>query len=141
MDIHASCAARDGHGVLLLGPAGIGKSDLVLRLLALGFELVADDRVVVSGGVARPRPDGAGLLEVRGLGILRMPFRPEAALRLGVCLVVDPADRMPKPQQWQGGPVPLIHLNPRVPSAALQVALALDCVLGRVTALAGALAA
>ena len=52
MQIHASCAAREGHGVLLLGPSGSGKSDLLLRLLDRGFALVADDRVDLQSGMA-----------------------------------------------------------------------------------------
>ena len=54
MQIHGSCACRDGDGVLLIGPPGAGKSDLVLRLLARGFDLVADDRVEIADGIARP---------------------------------------------------------------------------------------
>jgi HPr kinase/phosphorylase len=37
MQIHASCAARDGAGVLILGASGAGKSDMVLRLIDRGF--------------------------------------------------------------------------------------------------------
>src|SRR6478672_1295596 len=61
MQIHGSCASRTGDGVLLIGPPGAGKSDLLLRLLARGFELVADDRVDVVDGIARPSPALAGL--------------------------------------------------------------------------------
>ena len=63
MQIHASCAARDGAGVLLLGPPGSGKSDLVLRLLDRGFTLVADDRVVIEDGHASAPAALAGLLQ------------------------------------------------------------------------------
>ncbi len=72
--IHGSCAAREGDGVLLLGPPGAGKSDLLLRLLERGFALVADDWVEVTDGWASSNPAGAGLLEVRGVGILRLPY-------------------------------------------------------------------
>ena len=67
MQIHGSCAARDGAAVLLLGPSGSGKSDLALRLLDRGFLLVADDQVLIEDGVARAPPPLAGLLELRGL--------------------------------------------------------------------------
>ena len=83
MQIHGSCASRDGDGVLLIGPPGAGKSDLLLRLLARGFALVADDRVEI--GMAWPgRPALAGLLEVRGLGIVRLPHVAAARLALVV---------------------------------------------------------
>ncbi len=77
--LHASCASRAGAGVLLLGAPGAGKSELVLRLLARGFVLVADDQVVIEAGAARPPPALAGLLEVRGLGIVRVAY--EAPVR------------------------------------------------------------
>ena len=139
MQIHASCAARDGAGVLLLGPPGSGKSDLALRLLDCGFMLVADDRVEVEDGVARPPPALAGLLEVRGLGILRLPYEPSTRLALAVTLADEPP-RLPAPATHAGLGLPLIALDARSPSAARRVALALDCVLGRVTQVAGAFA-
>src|SRR6478672_4513008 len=80
--MHGSCVSRNGEAVLLLGPSGSGKSDLVLRLLAQGFELVADDQVDVSGGEASPPESLAGLLEVRGIGIVRLPHRAPAHLAL-----------------------------------------------------------
>lgn len=103
--IHASCVAIGETGVLIRGPSGAGKS-----WLALGFildaprilpsaELVADDRVVLSveDGVllARPVPLLAGLLEVRGLGIRRLAYRPCVAVRLVIDLAAGDAARMP----------------------------------------------
>ena len=82
MQMHASCAARHGQGVLVLGPAGSGKSSLILALITSGFMLVADDRVDVSDGVAHGPPSLAGLLEVRGAGIIRLPYLRRAVLRL-----------------------------------------------------------
>jgi HPr kinase/phosphorylase len=139
MQIHASCAARDGAGVLLLGPPGSGKSDLALRLLDCGFMLVADDRVEVEHGVARPPPALAGLLEVRGLGILRLPYVQSARLALAVELA-EPA-RLPAPATHAELGLPLVTLDARAPSAAPRVALALDCALGRIAQVAGAFAA
>jgi HPr kinase/phosphorylase len=137
MLIHASCAARDGHGVLLTGPPGSGKSDLLLRLLDLGFALVADDQVEIQDRAARPPPALAGLLEVRGLGILRLPYTPQAALALAVAL--EPGERLPHPQRHPTG-LPLVSIDPALASAPARVRIALDCALGRITQLAGAFA-
>ncbi len=138
MQIHASCAARDGAGVLLLGPPGSGKSDLALRLLDCGFMLVADDRVEIEEGVARPPSALAGLLEVRGLGILRLPYVRSARLALAVELAEPP--RLPAPATHAELGLPLIAVDARSPSAARRVALALDCALGRITQVTGAFA-
>jgi HPr kinase/phosphorylase len=138
MQIHASCAARDGHGVLLLGPPGSGKSDLVLRLLDHGFQLVADDRVDVEHGIASPPAALAGLLEVRGLGLLRMPHAAEARLALAVELARG--ERLPNPSTHPELDLPLVHVDPAACSAPQRVALALNCALGHANLLAGAFA-
>ena len=78
MQIHGSCASRAGDGVLLIGPPGAGKSDLLLRLLARGFDLVADDRVDIVDGIARPVPRSGR--PARGA---RPRHRAAAACRLG----------------------------------------------------------
>jgi len=137
--IHASCVSREGAGVLLLGPPGSGKSDLALRLLSRGFTLVADDRVVIERGVARPAPSLAGLLEVRGLGIVRVAHAAEARLVLAVEL--GGATRLPEPGRHPSLDLPLVALEAFAASAPDRVALALDCALGRVPQVAGAFAA
>ena len=139
MQIHGSCASRDGDGVLLIGPPGAGKSDLVLRLLARGFDLVADDRVDIANGIARPVPALVGLLEVRGLGIVRL--RHVAAARLALVVQLgDPAERLPMPIRHDGLELPMTRLDAMAASAPERVSLALDCVLGRVEQVAGAFA-
>lgn len=104
--LHGACIALDGAGVLIRGPSGSGKSSLALLLAsAAGGALVADDRVAVDvrGGeaVARPHPSLAGLVEVRGQGILSaadlgVAVLPEVRLRLAIDLV-EAADRLPGP--------------------------------------------
>ncbi len=134
MQIHGSCAARNGAGVLLIGPPGSGKSDLLLRLFDHGFALVADDRVDIEDGVAAAPARLAGLLEVRGLGIVRLPFQPAARLALAVQLA--PADRLPEPARLLG--LPSVRIEARHSSAPARVALALGCATGQVSSVAGA---
>ncbi len=144
MHFHASCAAWDGAGVLLLGRPGSGKSDLLLRLLDIGFMLVADDQVDIEQGTARPPPTLAGLLEVRGLGIVRRPWLSQARLYLAVELD-QPVGfkreaRMPLPRRHLDLDLPLIALDPFPASAPRRVALALDCARGAAACVAGAFA-
>jgi HPr kinase/phosphorylase len=137
MQIHASCAAREGRGVLLIGAPGSGKSDLLLRLLDHGFALVADDRVDIHAGTAAPPPALAGLLEVRGLGIVRLPFQAPVPLALAVEL--GPGERLPRPARHPLD-LPLVTVDPALASAPIRIRLALDCALGRTPQIAGAFA-
>ena len=91
-NIHASCVCFKNKGILILGDSGQGKSDLSLRLIMeRGAELVADDRVDLkneSGSIVASAPASlAGLLEVRGLGLVKLPFKKEAKIQLIVKLV------------------------------------------------------
>jgi HPr kinase/phosphorylase len=138
--IHGSCVARDGAGVLILGPSGAGKSDLALRLLDRGFTLVADDQVEISDGHARAPEALAGLLEVRGLGIVRLPYQSGVQLKLVIALT-DRSERLPHPEPHPDLELPMVRLRAASASAPDRVALALDCALGRVTQYAGAFAA
>jgi HPr kinase/phosphorylase len=103
--IHASAVLVDARAVLIRGPSGAGKSRLALDLLdaarsgRLGFaRLVADDRAALEAShgrlLVRPAPTLAGLLEVRGLGIMRVPHEPVAVVGLVVDLAAD-AERLP----------------------------------------------
>jgi HPr kinase/phosphorylase len=100
--IHASAVLVGPKAALIRGPAGSGKSSLVWQLLsgALPFaRLVADDRVhveVMSGRLlVRPAKELAGLLEIRGLGVRRLPFEPVALVGLVVDLGAADAARLP----------------------------------------------
>ena len=138
--LHGSCVSRDGDAVLLLGPPGSGKSDLVLRLLSRGFDLVADDQVDVADSIASCPAELAGLLEVRGLGIVRLPYCSRS--RLALIVELDGrADRMPLPYQHPQLHLPVVWIDASAASAPERVALALDCALGRVSQVAGAFAA
>lgn len=96
-DIHASCVCWQNRGILLLGASGSGKSDLCLRLISgQGAELVADDRVdliVSRETIYASAPEIlAGMLEVRGVGILKLPSLRRSRLDLAVELVSAPQE-------------------------------------------------
>ena len=143
MRLHASCAARlgpDGYDAILLqGPPGAGKSDLVLRLLHHGFTLVADDQVLIENNIASPPAALAGLLEVRGLGIFQLPHLQAATLRLVIRLGVQ-TTRLPEPEFHPELNLPLITIDPAAPSAPERAALALEAACGRITQRVGAFA-
>lgn len=134
--IHATCIAIEGIGVLLLGEAGVGKSDLALRLIDEGAKLVADDRVELSGndGCLRASAPKAllGKLEVRGVGVAPLDSQNttrSAVVRITLDLVArDAVERMPEPQTktWVGVAVPLFRLNPFEASTPAKVRLLAD---------------
>ena len=99
--VHGTSVALDGEGVLLRGPSGCGKSDLALRLIDQGARLVADDQTELTledGDISMTAPATiAGQIEVRGLGLLRVPSVAAAPLRMVVDLVPSAAvERMPE---------------------------------------------
>ena len=98
--LHATTVAIDGGGLLILGPSGAGKSSLALRLVSLGAALVSDDRTrltIVDGELRAtcPNADLLGLIEVRGVGVLRAPALPSAVIRLVADLGQPEPDRLP----------------------------------------------
>lgn len=130
--LHATCVELEATGVILLGPSGSGKSDLALRLVDAGARLVGDDRLEVErrGDLLFGRPAAAlaGLLEVRGFGIVKLPWRPESPLGLAVTLQPEAAlVRLPEPETYDllGVPLPHLRLDPRAPSACAKIRLAL----------------
>ena len=110
--IHASAVLIGARAVLIRGPAGSGKSRLALALLTaarqgllLFARLVADDRghveVVHGRLLVRPAPALTGLIEVRGLGIRRLPHEPLAVVGLVADLGQADAERLPGPAQQE----------------------------------------
>ena len=100
--VHASCVALENKGVLLRGAPGAGKSDLALRLIEGGAQLVADDQVALTSTgealLAAPPARIAGLFEVRGIGIVSMEFVHQCSVHLVVDLVQpNTVERMPEP--------------------------------------------
>ncbi|MFL5030196.1 MAG: HPr kinase/phosphorylase [Xanthobacteraceae bacterium] len=105
--IHASAVLVGARAILIRGAAGSGKSRLALALIEaaetglLRFaRLVADDRTHVQAVhgrlLARPAEMLAGLIEVRGLGVRRLPFEPLAVVGLVVDLGAGASERLPQ---------------------------------------------
>jgi serine kinase of HPr protein (carbohydrate metabolism regulator) len=135
--VHGTCIAFDGKGILLRGPPGCGKSDLALRAFAAGASLVADDRVSLSarGGtvLAFAPPALFGMIEVRGIGIVRMEAESESPVALVVDLErPDRIERMPEPCRCEliGIPLPRIVLAPFESSAVAKLRIALNVTSG-----------
>ena len=136
---HATCVSLYGAGLIIRGPSGAGKSDLALRLIDRGARLVADDRVDLlvsdNGVIARAPETLAGLLEIRGLGILRVPVLEATVVRLVVDLVNhENVPRLPDRRMTDliGMDVPAVTLDPFEASAVTKVRLALELTLGRI---------
>jgi hypothetical protein len=134
-NVHAACIAIGGRGVLLIGKSGAGKSDLALRLIDEGARLVADDRTIlyaVRGALHAKAPASIrGLLEVRGIGIVKLPARRSVKIALVVRLGRQGA-RLPHPSFYRvpAGlgrvrPIPQIALNARFASAPAKIRAAL----------------
>lgn len=112
--VHASTVAIDGSGLLIIGRSGAGKSSFALRLMALGATLVADDQTALSvqnGAVMARAPTRLqGMIEARGIGLLRAPFLPETRLACVLDLDLAVTQRLPEPvtTDVMGIPLPLV---------------------------------
>lgn len=139
--IHVTTVAVGGVGVLLRGPSGSGKSDLALRLIDNGATLVSDDYTDLSvreGVLTASAPDTiAGLMEVRGVGIVRLcpesapPAPVPVALLVDLVHAPDSVERLPDPQAealLSGHFVRRIVLDPFEASAPAKVRLAVRIV-------------
>jgi HPr kinase/phosphorylase len=105
--IHGSAVLVGDRAVVIRGPSGSGKSRLAFDLIVAAGAgqiseaiLVGDDRLYLEARhnqlFVRPAPQLEGLIEIRGLGIRRCDFRPEAIVGLVVDLSADDAERHPK---------------------------------------------
>ncbi len=130
--LHATVVTIGEAGVALRGPSGAGKTDLALRLIDAGASLVADDycEVVAEAGHVRATPPAAiaGKVEVRGYGIVDMPFRASARIKLVVDLLPQSEiERMPENSTTviEGITLPCLALDPFTASADAKVRVVL----------------
>ena len=99
--IHATCVAVQGAGVLIVGASGAGKSGLALQMMALGAQLVGDDQVDMfvqnDQVMANAGAPIKGLIEARGIGLLRAASVGPVPLAYIVDLDQTASARLPEP--------------------------------------------
>ena len=136
--LHGSAVAiksADGtiSAVMLRGRSGSGKSDLAFRLIEMGGMLICDDQVVLQRRQDKIMASAAeaiyGLIEVRGVGLLKYPVSPPAPLRLVVDLV--PREDVPRLPDWKtvdmlGVALPCINLHAFDESTTLKIIKAIE---------------
>lgn len=134
-NIYATCLELNHKGILLIGPSGSGKSDLALRLIKEKQAiLISDDRInieIVSGAIIASCPQTIqGLLEVRGIGIVKMPHKEQTKISLVIELTnnLEEIERLPQDETITllGIEIKKIRLYPFELSAVHKVALACD---------------
>lgn len=126
--VHATSVAVAGRAALITGPSGSGKSGLALQLLAMGAELVADDRTRLwrqEMRVIADVPDTIrGQIEARGIGILNCKAVGPTPVIVVIALDEVETDRLPPERQTQllGLTLPLLRKveNPYFPAAVMQ---------------------
>jgi len=134
--IDGVAVAIDSQAVILRGPSGSGRSDLALRLIDEGAQLISDEQVelhregerLLVGIPAAMPAELRGVIEARGVGLVAVPhvdrFMPLA-------WVIDMAgaaeiERMPAAEtaEYLGVAAPLLKLDPFAVSATAKLRLA-----------------
>jgi len=118
--LQASAVVIAGRALLIEGPPGSGKSSLALALIDRGAGLIGDDGVTLEQDgdllIASPPPNIAGLLEVRGVGLVRLAVAPPAPVALILALGGPAPDRLPETplarRMIAGVAVPVLAFDP-----------------------------
>ena len=97
---HSTSVVIEDLWVLIRGKSGIGKSDLALRLIDSGATLISDDLTICKKIddylYLYPHSETKGLLEVREIGIMTVPYVENIKLTLVVELVEEQFERIPR---------------------------------------------
>ncbi len=136
MVIQATAVAVGGRALLIEGPPGAGKSSLALALIDRGAQLIGDDAVTLTRDnsgqtphlLASAPPNIAGLMEVRGVGITRLPFADPTPVAL-ILTLGGKGERLPEAttaREMLGCMVPAISFVPGSIAPAYRAEIALN---------------
>ncbi len=137
-NIYATSVAINNFGVIIIGKSGSGKSDLALRLINnKNAVLVSDDRTdicVKDNKLYASAPEVIkGLMEIRGVGIVRLDYMPIAEVKLVINLVDDikKIERVPKNffYEYFNLKIPMLDLYAFEVSAVDKVVIKLKAIL------------
>jgi serine kinase of HPr protein (carbohydrate metabolism regulator) len=96
--MHATGIIWKHVGILLVGEAASGKSSLAAEMITRGAILVGDDQLLLSeedGKIFADAPPAlAGVLELRDVGLIRMPYTARAQMHV----VVECGDHAVEPK-------------------------------------------
>ena len=129
---HSTAVVLDNNGVLIIGESGSGKSDLALRLIDGGATLISDDITICkkrTDEIYLSSPiETKGLLEVREVGIITVPFVDGIRLKMVVRLIEKNSNRYPNKNFTRvlGVKIPLLVINGKSPSAVVKVKVKLN---------------
>lgn len=135
---HHACALEiNQSGILIKGRSGSGKTSLMMGLLERakleGYEayLIADDQVILNSEIefleASVPSQIAGLVEIRGYGVVKHSHKSSTKLKLIVELIDDKKiERMPEPKfyELENATLPLLELPEQHESQALRIIFA-----------------
>ncbi len=130
--IYATSVALEDNGVAILGESGVGKSDLALRLIDSGGTLISDDITLFSKSNCGINLYGIdetkGLIEVREVGIITVPYIEGIKLRLIVKLKDCNLERLPKRNYMKilGQSFPKIEINGKNSSSVAKIKIKLN---------------
>ena len=129
--LHASCVSIGGRAVLIEGLSGSGKSDLALRLIDRGAALVSDDYTIVrridGKLIASAPPNIGGLIEVRGVGLVPMPFETDVpvALIASIAITIERLPDLNSTRIVAGVAIPTCLIAPLEASAPIKIEMLL----------------
>ena len=130
--IHGTSISLGENGLLIIGESGSGKSDLALRLIDSGATLISDDQTL-----CLKKQDEIflfsieaiyGLLEVRDMGIIKVPYVENVKMKIIVSLVQKKTERLyPKNEKrLLGLNFPHLELESNEISAVAKIKLKLN---------------